>query len=107
MKDLAGYIENWTDHPLVDRTGLDGLFAIDTEGWTRTPIASSPSPAGAVVPDPAARPGDGNISDASRPTLFMVLRRLGLDLKVQKGPTEIYVVDQVERPTRLPVCGTA
>jgi uncharacterized protein (TIGR03435 family) len=97
MKDLAGWIENWTDHPVVDRTGLDGLFAIDTEGWT--PIASSPSPAGAVVPEPAARPVDGNISDPNRPTLFMVLRRLGLDLKLQKGPTEIYVVDQVERPT--------
>ena len=96
MKDLAGWIENWTDHPVVDRTGLDGLFAINTEGWA--PI-SSPSPAGAVAPDPAARPVDGNISDPTRPTLFMVLRRLGLDLKLQKGPTEIYVLGQVERPT--------
>jgi uncharacterized protein (TIGR03435 family) len=94
---LAEWIENWTDHPVADRTGLNGLFAIDTEGWTRTPMA--PSPTGTVVPDSTARPVDGNISDPTRPTLFMVLRRLGLDLKLQKGPTEIYVVEHVERPT--------
>jgi uncharacterized protein (TIGR03435 family) len=96
MKDLAGWIENWTDH-VVDRTGLDGLFAIDTEGWT--PIASSPSPAAVAVPDTTPRPAPYNISDPNRPTLIMVLGGLGLDLKLQKGPAKIYVVEQVERPT--------
>ena len=81
----------------LDRTGLDGLFAIDTEGWT--PIASSPSPAAVAVPDPTPRPAPYNISDPNRPTLFMLLGGLGLDLKLQNGPAEIYVVDQVERPT--------
>ncbi len=99
MKDLAGYIENWTDHPVVDRTGLDGLFAMDTEGWT--PMrASPPPPVNAAPPNPGARPsGDGDMSDPARPTLFMVLRRLGLDLKPEKGPVEIYIVEHVERPT--------
>jgi uncharacterized protein (TIGR03435 family) len=98
MKDLAGHIENWTDHPVVDRTGLNGLFAMDTDGWT--PMGSSPlPPAGAAVPNPTTRPsGDGDMSDPARPTLFTVLRRLGLDLKPQKGRAEIYVVKHVERP---------
>jgi uncharacterized protein (TIGR03435 family) len=99
MKDLAGYIENWTDHPVVDQTGLGGLFAMDTEGWTpmRPP---PPPPAGDAMPNPTARPsGDGDMSDPTRPTLVMVLRRLGLDLKLQKGPVEIYVVERMERPT--------
>jgi hypothetical protein len=29
----------------------------------------------------------------------MVLRRLGLDLKQQKGPVVVYAIEQVERPT--------
>jgi len=98
MQDLAGYIENWTDHPVVDRTGLPGLFAMDTEGWTPMRLPPPPPP-GAAVPNPGARPsGDGDMSDVTRPTLVMVLRRLGLDLKQQKGPIEVYAVEHVERP---------
>jgi uncharacterized protein (TIGR03435 family) len=95
--ETSAVIENWTDHAVVDRTGLEGLFAIDTEGWR--PMASSPSPAGTAVAGPVAGSAPYNVSDPNRPTLFMVLRGIGLDLKLQKGPTEIYVVEQVERPT--------
>jgi uncharacterized protein (TIGR03435 family) len=98
MSDLAGFIENWTDHPVLDRTGLGGLFAMDTEGWI--PMnAPQPQP-GIATPNPTARPnGDGDPSDPTRPTLFMVLRRLGLDLKQTKGTADIYVVEHLEKPT--------
>lgn len=33
MDDLAQYIGNWTDLPVVNRTGLSGLFTVNTEGW--------------------------------------------------------------------------
>lgn len=33
MDDLAQYLENWTDLPVVNRTSLSGLFAMETEGW--------------------------------------------------------------------------
>lgn len=33
MYDLAHYIGNWTDLPVVDRTAVSGLFAVNTEGW--------------------------------------------------------------------------
>ena len=99
IQDLAEYIENWTDHPVVDRTGLIGLFAMDTEGWTPMRLPPPPPP-GPAAPNPAAPPsGDGDMSDPTRPTLVMVLRRLGLDLKQQKGPVVVYVIEQVERPT--------
>ena len=42
--DLAGFIENWTDHPVVDRTGLDGLYVMESEGWT--PMRLPPPPTG-------------------------------------------------------------
>jgi len=95
MDDLAGCIENWTDHPVVNRTGLNGLFAMETEGWTpmRAPIAP------AQPPNPVAPPsGDGDMTDPARPTLFMVLKKLGLDLKQAKGPVDHYTVEKIERP---------
>jgi uncharacterized protein (TIGR03435 family) len=39
------------------------------------------------------------MSDPTRPTLFTVLEKLGLGLKQEKGPVEMYVIDHVERPT--------
>jgi uncharacterized protein (TIGR03435 family) len=82
---------------------LNGLFAMDTEGWI--PMNAPPAPAAgtavpnAPIPNPQARPsGDGDPNDPTRPTLFMVMRRLGLDLKQQKGQAEVYVVEHLERP---------
>ena len=43
MDDLVGYIANWTDLPVVNRTALSGLFKVNTEGWL--PIAPSPAAA--------------------------------------------------------------
>jgi len=56
----------------------------------------SPGCASPVIVRPPS--GDGDPSDPTRPTLFMVLAKLGLELKVQKGPIEIFVVDHIERP---------
>ena len=96
MDDLAGYIENWTDHPVINRTGLDGLFAMDTEGWT--PMRLPPPPIG-NVPNAAPRPnGDGDMSDPIRPTLFNVMQKLGLELRQQKGPVDVYVIEHMEHP---------
>jgi uncharacterized protein (TIGR03435 family) len=94
MDDLAHFIENWTDFPVVNRTALDGLFTVETEGWTAMRLPPPP-------PDniPAARPsGDGDMSDPARPTIFAVLRKLGLELKQQKAPVPVYTVEHMERP---------
>jgi len=34
LRDIAAYLENWTDRPVVDRTVVESLFVIDTEGWS-------------------------------------------------------------------------
>ncbi len=104
MQDLVEFIENWTDRPVLDKTGLQGLFSIESEGWVpmRQPQApplppgTSAAPTTVTVGPPT---GEGNMSDPTRPTLFMVLQKLGLELKVQKGPVDIFVVDHIERPT--------
>ena len=86
MDDLAQYIENWTDLPVVNRTAVSGLFAVQTEGWT--PMQLPPPPPGNP---PAARFDD-------LPTIFTVLRKLGLELKQQEARVPVYTVEHIERP---------
>ena len=86
MDDLAQYIENWTDLPVVNRTAVSGLFAVETEGWT--PMRLPPPPPGNP---PAARFDD-------LPTIFTVLRKLGLELKQQEATVPVYTVEHIERP---------
>jgi uncharacterized protein (TIGR03435 family) len=87
MDDLAHYIENWTDLPVVDRTNLSGLFTVHTEGWL--PMRLPPPP-----PD-----GNANINFAGLPTIFTVLRKLGLELHRQEEILPIYSIDRIERPS--------
>jgi uncharacterized protein (TIGR03435 family) len=86
MDDLAQYIENWADLPVVNRTALSGLYAVETEGWT--PMRLPPPPPGNP---PAARFDD-------LPTVFAVLRSLGLELKQQEATVPVYTVKHIERP---------
>jgi len=107
MRDLVGYIENWTDHPVLDKTSIEGLFAIETEGWVsmrQPPQPPPPPPAAGATPAaaptmPGPPPPDGDPNDPTRPTLFLVLSRLGLELKPEKGPVEVFAIDHLERPT--------
>jgi uncharacterized protein (TIGR03435 family) len=93
MTDLVEYVSNWTDRPLLDKTGLRGLFAVETEGWQ--PMRQRPArEAGA---EPTAE--DLRFADPTTPTLFMIFERLGLKMEPQKAPVEMFVIDHVERPT--------
>ena len=85
MDDLARYIENWTDLPVVNRTGVSGLFAVQTEGWA--PMRLPPPPPGNPT---------GGFDDL--PTIFTVLRKLGLELKQQVATVPVYTVQHIERP---------
>jgi uncharacterized protein (TIGR03435 family) len=89
MSDLVQFVGNWTDRPLVDKTGLTGLYDIETEGWA--PLRQRP----ATGADPTAE--DLAAADPTRPTLFMVLAKLGLRLESQKGPVDMFVIESVER----------
>jgi uncharacterized protein (TIGR03435 family) len=85
MDDLAQYIENWTDLPVVNRTAVSGLFAVETEGWS--PMRLPPPP-----------PGTPAVPFDDLPTLFTVLRKLGLELTQQEATVPVYVVEHIERP---------
>ncbi|HEV2135739.1 MAG TPA: TIGR03435 family protein [Terracidiphilus sp.] len=87
MDDLAHYISNWTDLPVVNRTALSGLFAVNTEGWV--PMRLPPPPPNAA---PSANPFAG------LPTIFTVLGKLGLVLHRQEDILPVYTVERIERP---------
>ena len=87
MDDLAHYIGNWTDLPVVNRTALSGLFTVNTEGWA--PMRLPPPPPNIA---PAANPFAG------LPTIFTVLGKLGLELKRQEEILPVYTAESIERP---------
>ena len=88
--DMARFIENWTDRPVIDKTALSGLYEVDTEGWT--PMRALPGP-----PREAGAGSDEGLNDPERHTLFTVLDRLGLKLDSQRGPVQVYVIEHIEK----------
>ena len=72
--------------PLMDRTGLTGMFDF-TLDWTPD---TGPAPADS----PAAT------SDPPGPSVIQALRdQLGLKLEPSRGPRPILIIDRVERPS--------
>ena len=87
MSDLALYLENWTDLPVVDRTAITGLFAMYSEGWQ--PMNLPPPPPGAS--------GTGT-EFASLATLSAVLDGFGLQLHREEGKLPFYAVEPLDHP---------
>jgi bla regulator protein BlaR1 len=89
MADVVSYVENWTGRPFLDKTGIQGLFHIQTRPW---------QPMDAGAPPPGAKADDG--SDlADVPTLFQVFEGLGLKMEARNDKADVYVVDHIEKPS--------
>jgi uncharacterized protein (TIGR03435 family) len=81
----AHLVSNSLNRPVVDHTGLSGLFDVVME-WT---------------PDTNGGPSgiEGPV-DPTGPTFLEALsEQLGLKVESQKGPAEVLVIDHVERPS--------
>ena len=90
LSDLALYVENWAQRPVVDKTGINGLFHIETKSWQ--PITLGPAPAD------GAKAEDGS-NAADLPTIFTVFEALGLRLEAQKDRVDVFRIERVERPS--------
>jgi len=90
MSDLVRFVENWTQRPLIDKTGIKGLYKFDTSGWT---------PLQALPPPPEGAKAEDGRDFADVPTLFQVFARLGLRMESQKAPVEVFIIDHVEKPS--------
>lgn len=92
VSDIVMFVENWSDRPVIDKTGIRGLFEVETDGWA--PLRPRPVAPGA---EPSAE--DIAMADPTRPSLFLIFDRLGLKMESQKAPVEVFVIDHVEKPT--------
>jgi uncharacterized protein (TIGR03435 family) len=86
MDDLADYIENWTDLPVANKTSLDGLFTMSTEGWR--PMRLPPPPPN----------GAGNVDFAHLRTIDKVVGNLGLRLQKEAPALPVHTVPQIQHP---------
>ena len=86
LTDLATILARRVGRPVVDRTGLPGLFDVDVR-WTADARSSAP-----LAPAPTAP--DDSVS------VFTALQeQLGLRLQSERVDAEFLVIDRVERPT--------
>jgi uncharacterized protein (TIGR03435 family) len=88
---LSRLIGNAVRRPIVDKTGLDGVYDVDLE--------FAPEFGPQLPPGLAPPPGAPAVTDAPRdgPSIFTAMQeQLGLKLESARGPVEVIVIDRVE-----------
>ena len=91
IADLAGIMQNMVmDRPVLDQTGLSDRFDF-TLNWT--PDETQFNGRGGQLPPPAS-----NVEQD--PDLYTAIQKqLGLKLDAVKAPTDVLVIDHVEKPS--------
>jgi len=98
MSDLALMLSHHAERPVLDRTGLQGVFDLKLQ-WNPFALGAQPAERAERVPGAEAREGSSP-DPASLPSLFSALeQQLGLKLEARKGDVPIYVIERVERPS--------
>jgi uncharacterized protein (TIGR03435 family) len=84
MRDFATFLQGQVGRPVVDRTGVEGLFDVEYTFAQQPPGPSTELAAGANVP----------------PILVALEEQLGLKLESERAQVPALVVASVERPTQ-------
>jgi len=90
FEGFVRFLSNTVERPVIDRTGLRGVFDIKLR-WSpaqgeRGPFGPATAAAADAYPD--------------RPSLFTAVQeQLGLKLERAKGPVDVLVIDSVAHPT--------
>jgi uncharacterized protein (TIGR03435 family) len=88
-QSLAGQLSLTLGRPVIDKTGLTGMFEVHLR-WTAD-LATQGSPVDSNPP---------SVTDSTGPSIFTALQeQLGLKLESGKGPVDILVIDHVEEPS--------
>lgn len=89
MDYFAFRISQFMDRPVVDLTNLRGDYDFTLEFTRELPPGF---PNGGKI--------NGEEPDTSGPTIFAAVKQqMGLELKAQKGPVEVIVIDHIEKPS--------
>jgi len=90
LDQFAGQLQRVTQRPVVNRTGIPGVFDIDLIFAPTLP---------SLTPFLARHINDGR-TILSGPTLFKAIEeQMGLRLESSEGPVESVVIVSVDRPT--------
>jgi uncharacterized protein (TIGR03435 family) len=77
MQQVSSALADITNRPVIDKTGLSGLFDVHLE-----------------------YPEDELSPDSPGPSIFTAIQsQLGLKLESTKGPATVLVIDHVEKPS--------
>ncbi len=89
IADLSGFLQRGTlDRPVLDRTGLTGRYEFGLYWRPEVPLGG----AGNNPPPP-------NEQDALQDIYTAIHQQLGLRLEANKTPTEVIVIDHLEKPS--------
>jgi uncharacterized protein (TIGR03435 family) len=77
MEQLVRQLSVTAGRPVLDRTGLTGLYSYKLDWW------------------PANRPAPPEIET---PSMFAAVQQLGLKLESTRGVVRKFVIDSAERP---------
>jgi len=92
LSALANALQQRVDCPVIDKTGLTGLFDVKLE-WS----PGAEAPVGPFGPNPNAPPAP---PDDSGPTIFTAVQeQLGLRLESGKAPLDVVVIESAEKPS--------
>jgi len=96
ISDLAALLSGNIGRPVVDKSGLTGLYDIQTAGFDGASSQLRASPGG-VAPEISSAPGA--INSEPRLSLSEVIEQLGLSLESQSAPVERFVIEHIDAPT--------
>jgi uncharacterized protein (TIGR03435 family) len=95
MNDFAEMLSILAGRMIINRTGIEGLFDIKMPR-----LAAANSPVAVALKEG----GPGQLSAAAivpepLPTVFTTLEQIGLKLESTKGPVDVLVIDNIEKPS--------
>jgi uncharacterized protein (TIGR03435 family) len=104
MADLASELSDRQGRPVLDKTGISGVFDFFLQWNVFYGREHTPGPGDGGATDETSRPPsryEGAMPESdSLPDLATALdRQLGLKLESRKGPVDTYVIERVERPS--------
>jgi uncharacterized protein (TIGR03435 family) len=95
MDQLTGGMLASLDRPVMNRTGLTGMFDVHLVYAPDPATLAQPRLDGADSPRPAP-----SAPDPAGPSIFTaVQKQLGLNLAPDKGSAEVLIIDHVEKPS--------
>jgi uncharacterized protein (TIGR03435 family) len=94
MQELAGLLGGSVDRPVIDKTGLTGVYQFTIELPENAAMLARVAQASGLTTN---RNGEPLNADPSGGSAFKAVETLGLKLEERRSPLDVLVVDKIER----------